>query len=68
MDLFALLAGIPYAGPFLPWLAVAVAFCAAVAAWLPAPRAPGWYAVVYAVVNGIGCNFGRARNAPPGGR
>jgi hypothetical protein len=47
---------------------VLVAFCAAVAAALPRPRGPGWYAVVYAVVNALGCNLGRARNAPPGGR
>lgn len=68
MDPFALLAAVPGIGPALPWLAVLVAFCAAVATALPRPRRPGWYALVYAVVNAAGCNLGRARNAPPPGR
>ncbi len=65
MDPLDILAGVPGIGPALPWLAVLVAVCAALAAGLPRPNAPGWYAVVYGVVNAIACNFGRARNAPP---
>jgi hypothetical protein len=69
LDLMTLLAAIPGAGPWLPYIPVAIAVCAALAAALPAPvaGATGMYPVLYAVVNFIACNFGKARNAaaPP---
>ena len=42
---------------------VAVSVCAAMATFLPPPAKPGGYAIVYAMINGIGLNFGRAKNA-----
>ncbi len=65
MDLMTTLAAIPGAGPLLPYLAAVIAVCAAVAVVLPhpAPGATGVYPAVYAVVNFIAMNFGRAANA-----
>ena len=69
MDLMTLLAAIPGAGPWLPYIPVAIAVCAALSAALPRPAAgsAGFYPVIYAAVNFIACNFGKARNAnaPP---
>ena len=65
MDIITSLAAIPGAGPVLPYLTAAIAVCAAVAAVLPHPPAgaAGLYPVIYAVVNFIAFNFGKARNA-----
>ncbi len=64
-----MLAAIPGAGPWLPYIPVAIAVCAALATALPHPAAgaAGFYPALYAVVNFIACNFGKARNrdAPP---
>jgi hypothetical protein len=59
------LAAVPGAGPFLPYIPVIIALCAAVAAALPHPAADttGVYPVFYAVVNYIAFNFGKAKNA-----
>jgi hypothetical protein len=65
LDLMTLLAAIPGAGPWLPYIPVAIAVCAALATALPPPAAgaKGFYPAIYAVVNFIACNFGKARNA-----
>jgi hypothetical protein len=69
LDIVTLLAAIPAARPWLPYIPMAIAVCAAVAAALPHPAANtvGLYPTIYAVVNFIACNFGKARNAdaPP---
>ncbi len=75
MDIVTALAAIPGAAPLLPYIAVAIAICAAVAAALPHPAAgaTGLYPAIYAAVNFIAFNFGKARNAgaqapkPPAG-
>lgn len=65
MDIMTALAAIPGATHFLPYVASAVALCAAIAVALPRPgaAATGVYPVFYAVVNFVALNFGRARNA-----
>jgi len=65
MDIMTTLAAIPGAAPLLPYLAAVIAICAAVAVVLPHPAsgATGFYPAVYAVVNFIAMNFGRAANA-----
>jgi hypothetical protein len=65
MDFMTLLAAIPGAGPLLPYLPVVIAVCAAVAATLPHPAAAstGAYPAIYAVVNFIALNIGKAKNA-----
>lgn len=51
---------------YLPYVTAAVAVCAVAASALPhpVPGASGVYARVYAVVNFVACNFGKAKNAP----
>jgi hypothetical protein len=68
MDLMTTLAAIPGAGPLLPYLAALIAVCAAIAVVLPHPAtgATGVYPAIYAVVNFIAMNFGRAANADGG--
>ena len=65
MDFMTALAASPGAGSILPYITTAIALCAAAAAILPHPAAgaTGLYPVIYAVVNFIACNFGKARNA-----
>jgi hypothetical protein len=65
VDILTSLAAIPGAGPILPYMTAAIAVCAAVAAVLPHPAAgaTGMYPAIYAVVNFIAFNFGKARNA-----
>lgn len=53
MDLMELIVGIP---------AIIVTICAMIATALPAPTAPGAYAVAYAIVNAVAFNVGKARN------
>jgi hypothetical protein len=67
MDIMTSLAAIPGAGPVLPYITAAVAICAAVATVLPRPAAGGngAYRILYAVVNFIAFNLGKARNAEP---
>ena len=64
MDLMTTLAAIPGPGPLLPYIAAAIALCAAIAVALPHPAAgtTGIYPAIYAVVNFIALNFGHARN------
>jgi hypothetical protein len=62
MDLMQLLAAIPGAGWLIPYVAAAVALAASLAAALPPPTGRGVYAVVYAIINAIACNFGHAKN------
>ena len=65
MDIMTALAAIPGAAPLLPYIAAAIAICAAVATVLPHPAAgaTGLYPAIYAAVNFIAFNFGKARNA-----
>nr|WP_294522995.1 hypothetical protein [uncultured Rhodopila sp.] len=65
MDIMTVLAAIPGAGFILPYITAIIAICAAAAAALPHPAAgaTGVYPAIYAVVNFIACNFGKARNA-----
>lgn len=46
-------------------ITAAVAVCAATAIWLPAPKPTSGraYRGLYAVVNWVACNLGRAKNA-----
>ena len=65
MDLMTAFMAVPGVGPYLPYITLAMALCAAVAAALPAPGPdanPVWVAV-YRLVNRIGMNVGRAKNA-----
>jgi hypothetical protein len=63
MDLVNLIAGIPGVGPLLPYLAVAVAVCAALATSLPRPAAGSAWLPVYGAINFVALNFGKAKNA-----
>ena len=67
MDIMTALAAIPGAGPVLPYITAIIAVCAAVATVLPRPAAGGTgvYRVLYAVVNFIALNFGKATNTGP---
>ncbi len=67
MDLMSTLAAVPGAGPVLPYIAAAIAICAAIAVVLPRPaaNAAGLYPAIYAVVNFVAMNFGHATNAKP---
>lgn len=60
LDPMALAAMIPGAAPYLTG---AVFLCAAVATMLPAPKGKGWYAVLYAIINKVALNVGKATNA-----
>jgi hypothetical protein len=64
MDLVSVLAAVPGAGPLLPYVAAVIAVCAGIATALPHPAAgaKGLYPAIYAVVNFIAFNFGKARN------
>ncbi len=64
MDLMTTLAAIPGAASVLPYVAAVIAVCAALAAALPHPVAgsTGVYRAIYATVNFIAFNFGKARN------
>lgn len=65
MDLWTTLAAIPGIGPVLPYLAAAIAVCAALATALPAPSAtaPRWYRGLHTAINWVALNLGHARNA-----
>ena len=65
MDLMQLIAGIPGIGPYLPYVAIAVALASALATSLPAPdaTASGAYKVLYEAANWIALNKGHATNA-----
>jgi hypothetical protein len=65
MDIMTSLAAIPGAAPVLPYITAAIAICAALAAVLPHPAAgaTGLYPAIYATINFIAFNFGKARNA-----
>ncbi len=65
MDPISFLETIPAIGPFIPYILSAGAVCAAVATVLPAPNAGGSkvYSALYAVVNWVGLNVGKAKNA-----
>jgi hypothetical protein len=76
MDLITTLAAIPGIGPAMPYILGAVALCAALAPFLPAPKSDaGVYAALHGVVNFVALNLGHAKNAsapnatpkPPGG-
>ena len=64
MNIMAALAVIPGVAALLPYITAAIAICAIVATVLPHPAAgaTGLYPVIYAVVNFIALNFGKARN------
>lgn len=65
MDILTSLAAIPGAGPVLPYITAGIAVCAAVATLLPHPAAgaTGLYPAIYAAINFVAFNFGKARNA-----
>jgi hypothetical protein len=65
MDLISILGAIPGAAHVLPYVTTIIALCAALAVALPRPGAgaTGLYPVLYAMVNFIALNFGRARNS-----
>ncbi len=65
MEIMTMVAAIPGVAPILPYITAAVAACAAAAAILPHPAAgaTGLYPAIYAAVNFIAFNFGKARNA-----
>ena len=69
MDLLQALAAIPGMEGLVPYLALAVAVCAALATCLPPPAADasGIYGFIYRAVNLLAANVGHARNAtaPP---
>lgn len=44
-------------------LTAAVSVASAVATVLPTPKSNGTYKIVYSVLQWIGCNFGKAKNA-----
>lgn len=58
MEVMAAISGVPGIGPYLPYIAAAVALCSALAPLIP-PSA-GW---LYRAVNFIALNLGHARNA-----
>lgn len=65
MDLMTAFMAVPGVGPYLPYITLAMALCATVATVLPAPGPdanPLWVAA-YRLVNMVGANFGRAKNA-----
>jgi hypothetical protein len=65
MDIMTSVAAVPGVAPILPYITAVIAVCAAVAAVLPHPAAgaTGLYPVIYAAVNFVAFNFGKARNA-----
>jgi len=65
MDIMATIAAIPGVGPFLPYLALAMAIAALVAMALPPPAASSGtlYRTVYSLVNLLAANKGHAANA-----
>jgi hypothetical protein len=65
MDLVTLIAAIPGTAPALPYVAVAVSVCGALAVVLPHPVAESTrlYVAIYRLVNFVALNFGYARNA-----
>ncbi|MFL5257485.1 MAG: hypothetical protein ACJ8AI_32325 [Rhodopila sp.] len=67
MDLLTILAVIPGIAPLLPYIAAAIASCAALAVILahPTPRSGRLYVLAYNATNFVALNFGRTRNAPP---
>jgi hypothetical protein len=67
VDPIALLAAIPYVGPYIPYITLGVTICAYLCTVLPPPAATtGTYYVIYQVITKIAANFGRAQslNAP----
>jgi hypothetical protein len=64
MDLIALIQSIPGAGPYIPYILLAMVLCAIIATCLPGPTADSstFYKFIYALVNKIALNFGRAAN------
>jgi len=63
MDLMNAVSALPGVGPALPYIAFGVAVCAALATTLKPPAAPGWYSILYGLVNFVALNFGHAKNA-----
>jgi hypothetical protein len=63
MDLMNAVSALPGIGPALPYIAFGVAVCAALATRLKPPAAPGWYSILYGLVNFVALNFGHAKNA-----
>lgn len=47
------------------WITLLVSFCAAISSvWTtPSDKAPLWYRLAYRIVNAIGFNVGKAKNA-----
>ena len=65
MDLMTAFMAVPGVGPYLPYITLAMALCAAVATVLPPPGPdanPLWVAA-YRLVNMVGANVGHAKNA-----
>jgi hypothetical protein len=65
MDPILLLQSIPGVGPYLPYVALAVTICAAIATVAPGPKATGWtnsalYRGVYAILQWCALNKGHA--------
>ncbi len=65
MDVVTILAVIPGLAPVLPYVAAAVAICAALAVIMPRPTAQSCrlYVLAYRTINFIALNFGHASNA-----
>lgn len=64
-DLMTAIQAMPGIGPFLPYLTVLIAMCAALSTFLPPPKegAPSWYRGLYGAINFVALNLGHARNA-----
>lgn len=64
MDIMTALDAVPGIGPALPYIAVAIAVCSALASFLPAPKtAGGWYGALFGAVHFVALNMGKARAA-----
>jgi hypothetical protein len=65
--LFAALGGVPIAGPVLPYIPVAVALAAILAAILPQPAADSPWVPARKLLDLVAMNIGSAKNAPKTG-
>lgn len=63
MDPLTLIQSIPGVGPYIPYLTLVMAICAALCVAMPAPKTTsGAYYIFYQIVSTLAANFGHAKN------